>query len=102
MCIRDRLSRLVPARHAELGSAIRFPWPTFDPERARADLCTVVVQVNGKKRATVDVERAITSAELEAAARGHEKVAPLLAGQQIRRVVTVTDPMPKLVNFVLM
>ena len=98
----ETLSRLVPARHAELGSVIRFPWPTFDPERARADLCTVVVQVNGKKRATVDVERAISGADLEAAARGHEKVAPLLAGQQIRRVVTVTDPMPKLVNFVLM
>jgi leucyl-tRNA synthetase len=98
----EALGKLVPERHAELGSVIRFPWPTFDPERARADLCTVVVQINGKKRATVDVERQITGAELEAAARGHEKVAPLLAGQQIRRVVTVVEPMPKLVNFVLM
>jgi leucyl-tRNA synthetase len=98
----ETLSRLVPERHAAAGSVIHFAWPAFDPERARAELCTVVVQINGKKRATVDVERAITGAELEAAARGHEKVAPLLEGQQIRRVVTVVEPMPKLVNFVLM
>jgi leucyl-tRNA synthetase len=98
----EALAKLVPERHAELGSVIHFAWPTFDPERARAELCTVVVQINGKKRATVDVERQITGAELEAAARGHEKVAPLLAGQQIRRVVTVVEPTPRLVNFVLM
>jgi len=60
------------------------------------------VQINGKRRATVDVEREITGADLEAAARGHEKVAPLLEGQKVRRVVTVLEPMPKLVNFVLM
>jgi leucyl-tRNA synthetase len=59
------------------------------------------VQVNGKKRATLDVEREISGAALEATARAHEKVAPLLDGQQIRRVVTVVEPMPKLVNFVL-
>ncbi|HSR98999.1 MAG TPA: class I tRNA ligase family protein [Kofleriaceae bacterium] len=98
----ELLQRLVPARHAELGSVIHFPWPVFDPDRARPDLCTVVVQINGKRRATVDVEREITGAQLEAAARGHEKVAPLLEGQQVRRVVTVLEPMPKLVNFVLM
>jgi leucyl-tRNA synthetase len=97
----ETLHRLVPERHAELGSVINFAWPAFDPDRARADLCTVVVQVNGKKRGTLDVEREITGAALEASARAHEKVAPLLHGQQIRRVVTVVEPVPKLVNFVL-
>jgi leucyl-tRNA synthetase len=97
----EALSRLVPERHAELGSAIRFPWPAYDPERARSELCTVVVQINGKKRATLDVEREISGAALEASARAHEKVAPLLQDQQIRRVVTVVEPTPRLVNFVL-
>jgi leucyl-tRNA synthetase len=97
----ELLQKLVPERHAQLGSVIHFAWPEFDPARARPDLCTVVVQINGKRRATVDVEREISGAALEAAARGHEKVAPLLAGQQVRRVVTVLEPMPKLVNFVL-
>jgi leucyl-tRNA synthetase len=91
----------LPERHAELGSALHFAWPTADPERARVELCTVVVQVNGKKRATVDVEREISGPALEATARAHEKVAPLLENHQVRRVITVTEPMPKLVNFVL-
>src|SRR6185437_484802 len=73
-------------------------WPAFDPQLAREELIEVVVQVNGKLRARIAVPPGTAAAGLEAAARAHEKIAPLLAGVVPRQVVAVPG---RLVNFVL-
>jgi len=97
----EGLSRLVPDEHAKRKSAIHFGWPTFDPARLQSDVHPVVVQVNGKKRAILEVGTDITPEDLEAMARAHENVVPFLADKQVRRVITVVKPKPKLVNFVV-
>jgi leucyl-tRNA synthetase len=58
----------------------------------------VPVQVNGKLRGRVVVPADADGVQLEAAARGDERVAALLEGKAIRRVIVVPG---KLVNFVL-
>jgi leucyl-tRNA synthetase len=41
------------------------PWPVFDPSLLKQDKVTVVVQVNGKKRATLDVDVSISDQDLK-------------------------------------
>jgi leucyl-tRNA synthetase len=58
----------------------------------------VPVQVNGKLRGRVVVPADADGPRLEAAARGDERIAALLEGKTIRKVVVVPG---KLVNFVV-
>ena len=74
------------------------PWPTFDPALLKSDEVEVPVQVNGKLRAKVVVPADADRGDLELAARRDEKVAGLLAGKAIRKVVVVPG---RLVNFVV-
>ena len=74
------------------------PWPTFDPALLVDDEVEVPVQVNGKVRGRVVVPAGADAVALEAAARADEKVAALLEGKTIRKVVAVPG---KLINFVV-
>jgi leucyl-tRNA synthetase len=58
----------------------------------------VAVQVNGKLRGTVEVERGAEEDAVAAAARAEENVARHLEGATERRVIVVQD---RLVNFVV-
>jgi leucyl-tRNA synthetase len=73
-------------------------WPTFDPELAREDVVTMVVQVNGKVRGRVDVAPDISEDEAARVALGLPKVLEALGGTEPRRVVARP---PRLVNIVL-
>jgi len=73
-------------------------WPEHDPELAAAQQVTVVVQVNGKVRDHMEVDAGLDSAELERRARELPRIAALLEGREVRRVIVVPD---RLVNFVV-
>ncbi len=83
-----------PRRVAGLARPSRWPirpaWSSTTVE--------IPVQINGKVRARVAVPVDADAAVLEAAARSEPKVAELLAGATVRRVVAVPG---RLVNFVL-
>ncbi len=74
------------------------PWPTFDPALLVDDEVEIPVQINGKVRAKIVVPSAADKATLEAVARAEERVAALLEGKAIKKVVVVPG---KLVNFVV-
>jgi len=74
------------------------PWPTFDPALLKDEKVEVPVQVNGKLRSRVVVAADLDRDGLEAAARAEPKVAALLAGREVKKVVVVPG---KLVNFVV-
>lgn len=92
------LAQEVWTRLGESGAIARQPWPKFDAALAQEESIEVVVQVNGKLRARLSVAPETDQQDLEAAARAHEKIAPLLAGKTPRQVVVVPG---RLVNFVL-
>ena len=73
-------------------------WPTFDPEAAREEEVTIVIQVNGKVRGRLLVAPDIDEAELEKLALQDDKVQKFVAGKSIRKVVVVPK---KLVNLVV-
>jgi leucyl-tRNA synthetase len=74
------------------------PWPTFDPALLKDDEIEVPVQINGKLRGRITVPAEADRSALEAAARKDEKIAPLLAGRTVKKVIVVPG---KLVNFVV-
>jgi leucyl-tRNA synthetase len=72
-------------------------WPDYDKSFLVEDEIEIVLQVNGKLRDRITVALDATDAELEAAARGNQKVQNALGNQTIRKVVVVPK---KLVNLV--
>ena len=75
--------------HAE--SVFRSGWPAFDPDLAREQEVTIVVQVNGKKRGEFAAPRGTADGELERRARE-------MAGVTPKKVIVVAD---RLVNLVV-
>ncbi|MBI2842877.1 MAG: leucine--tRNA ligase, partial [Armatimonadetes bacterium] len=74
------------------------PWPEYDPEVAKAEEITIVVQVNGKVRDRLIVPADTDAKEIERLALESEKVKSQLDGKEVRNVVVVPG---RLVNVVV-
>ena len=74
-------------------------WPKYDDSKIVNDTVTIVVQVNGKTRTTLDIKPEISTNEKEviSLAKGDGKVSKWLEGSNIKKVIFVPG---KLVNFV--
>ncbi|WP_406678666.1 leucine--tRNA ligase [Moorella sp. ACPs] len=72
-------------------------WPAYDPEALVTEEVTLVVQINGKVRDRMQVPAGLPEEEVKKLVLKREKVASLLAGQQVVKVIVVPD---KLVNVV--
>jgi leucyl-tRNA synthetase len=73
-------------------------WPKFVPELAAEDQVEVVVQINGRVRGKVQVESGLCEEELKKRALADPKIAKLLDGLRVVKVIVVPD---KLVNVVV-
>jgi leucyl-tRNA synthetase len=73
-------------------------WPSFDPELARAEIATMVVQVNGKVRDRIEVSPDITEDDAVRIALASDRVVGALGGAEPSRVVARP---PRLVNIVI-
>jgi leucyl-tRNA synthetase len=74
------------------------PFPVADEEWLTVDTVEVPVQVNGKVRARITVPTGADEAEHEQLARADERVASLLDGNAVRKVIVVPG---RTVNFVV-
>ncbi len=73
-------------------------WPEADEAALQQDTVQIVVQVNGKLRARLDVDKRIDRDELERTALAHERVQKFTDGRTVRKVIVVPE---KLVNIVV-
>ncbi|MFQ5555116.1 MAG: class I tRNA ligase family protein, partial [Acidimicrobiia bacterium] len=73
-------------------------WPEADAEIAAENTVTMVVQVNGKVRARIDVAADVTPEDAETAALAAERIQSWIEDGEIKRVVVRA---PKLVNIVV-
>ena len=73
-------------------------WPQFNAALAKQDVVTIVVQVNGKVRAKLELEVDLDKEALLQAARESEKLSSYLSGRAIKKEIVVPN---KLVNFVV-
>ena len=79
------------------GFLYKHPWPASDPEVAKEDEITLIVQVNGKVRDKLAAQADTSSADLETMALASPRIQEILTGQTVRKVVVVPG---KLVNIV--
>ncbi|HEX6300521.1 MAG TPA: leucine--tRNA ligase [Acidimicrobiia bacterium] len=73
-------------------------WPTWDPELAKEESATLVIQVNGKVRDRIEVSADITSDQARELALGSDKIQSWIDGQEVKRVIARP---PNLVNVVV-
>jgi leucyl-tRNA synthetase len=73
-------------------------FPAADPAWLTVETVEIAVQVNGKVRTRLTVPSGLDEAATEAAARADERVAALLEGVTVRKVIVVPG---RLVNFVV-
>jgi leucyl-tRNA synthetase len=73
-------------------------WPAIDPALLVESEVTIAVQVRGKLRDTLTVEKGLSQEMLQALALASEKVQHSIDGVEIRKVIVVPD---RLVNIVL-
>ena len=86
---------------SRLGHSGSLAWESFpeaDPALLVDDAVEIPVQINGKLKARLTMPLGLTPNELEDAARNDAKVAELLRGATVRKVIAVPD---KLINFVV-
>ena len=73
-------------------------WPEADPEIARDETVTMVIQVNGKVRDRIEVSTDISAEDAEAAALASDRIAEWTNRGEVRKVIART---PKLINIVV-
>ncbi len=76
----------------------RETWPAYSDELAREDEFEVIIQINGRLRGKIMVEDGLGETETRERALADARIAELLAGKEIVKVVVVPK---KLVNIVI-
>ncbi len=76
----------------------RAVWPSVDTQALKKDVIEMVVQVNGKKRAAIQVSVGTDDAGIEAAALAHESVMRFIENKKIVKVIVVPN---RIVNIVV-
>jgi leucyl-tRNA synthetase len=74
------------------------PWPEADPALLTDQTVTIAVQVNGKLRCTLELDRDTGKQAMEAAALAQPSVARAVGGKPVRRVIVVPN---RIVNVVV-
>ena len=81
--------------HSE--AVVNAQWPTVDESALEKDSITMVIQVNGKVRAKLDVPADLSKDDVEKMALEQENVTRFIEGKTVRKVIVVPG---KLVNIV--
>ena len=79
-------------------SVFASPWPEFDPKLYQAEMITIGVTVNGKRRGEVTMPSGADEAAVIAAGKAVPAVQRQLDGKEIVREIVVPD---RVLNFVV-
>ena len=79
-------------------SIFKTTWPKFDPKLVQEKKVTLAIQVNGKLRGTVKVDKDIDEKEAIKLAKEDENVKKFLDGKKVKKEIFVKG---KLVSFVV-
>ncbi len=80
------------------GSLTDQSWPTFDPKYLKGKTTTIVVQVNGKVRAHLEIEGILAEENIVNLALNNEKIKRHIQDNKVKKTIYVPD---KLLNIVI-
>ncbi|MDP3784641.1 MAG: class I tRNA ligase family protein [bacterium] len=73
-------------------------WPKYDEKKIKEETFILIIQVNGKVRATIETRMGISQVEAEKLAQKGENVIRFLGGKAPRKIIFIPN---KLINFVV-
>ncbi|MFA5247756.1 MAG: leucine--tRNA ligase [Patescibacteria group bacterium] len=73
-------------------------WPEYDPELIKDDIVNLVVQINGKLRATIEVAADISEEDAKKLAQENDNIKKWLEGKEIIKIIFIPG---KLLNIVV-
>ncbi len=73
-------------------------WPKADPKALEVDEVEMVVQVNGKLRGKIMVDKSLTKEQVEDLAKENPNVQKFIEGQTVKKIIVVPN---KLINIVV-
>ena len=82
---------------SQKGFVIESMWPEFDAKKIVSETFVLVVQINGKVRASVEVSSDISEEEAIAKAKEQENVRKYLEGKTVKKEVYVAGKLVSLV-----
>lgn len=81
-----------------LSSTIAYErWPEYDATKLVENTVEVVIQINGKLRSKIEVDKDLDKNKLQDLALNDEKIKTLISGKDIRKIIVVPN---KIVNIV--
>jgi leucyl-tRNA synthetase len=80
------------------GTISRQKWPAYREDLTREEQIEIIIQINGRVRSKMMVDEGLSDDETRELALKDPRIAPLLAGKEILKVIVVPK---KLVNIVL-
>jgi leucyl-tRNA synthetase len=80
------------------GPAGPAAWPSYREDLTREEQVEIVVQINGRVRGKILIDASLGEDETRELAVNDSRIAPLIAGKQIAKIISVPK---KLVNIVL-
>ena len=89
MCIRDR------GKTDALGEQ---PWPQYDKDLVIDETISIAIQINGKLRGSIQIQRDATEEEVKALARDLTNIKKAIKEKEVRKVIVVPN---KIINFVI-
>ena len=79
------------------GLVAQAAWPMADGALVRQDTVTMAVQVNGKRRAEIELPRDADQASVEAAILALEAINRALKGATIKKIIVVPNRIANIV-----
>ena len=73
-------------------------WPKFDEKLLKDEKVRIAVQINGKTRGEILVDADISDEEVKNEALKNEKIAEIISGKELKRVIVVKN---RLINMVI-
>jgi len=74
------------------------PWPEYDPGKIKEDKVSVVIQVNGKARSQIEVDRDMQEEKIKSLVLADEKIAKWMGGKSPKKIIIVPG---RVVNIVI-
>ena len=79
-------------------AVVETPWPKPLPELLADDMVTIAVQVNGKRRDEIRINKGLASNDVEAAVLKLDAVHRALDGRPVKKVIVVPDRIANIVG----
>ncbi|MBK75925.1 MAG: hypothetical protein CME85_10575, partial [Henriciella sp.] len=79
------------------GFASDAAWPVSDPDLMVENTVTLPIQVNGKRRGEIEVERSASKDDIESLALASPDVSSFIEGKEIKKIIVVPG---RIVNIV--